>query len=305
MKFNKILVTGFNQSNLDKNIWAKISKIADKIVFAPSADVDCLFSKFNKVDKTLIDSLPKLKYIGLLATGTGTVDLNYAKQKKVVVCNIPGYCTESVAEYVFGLILEHLRDLERAKQKARKGDFTGDGFSATEIRSKKFAVIGLGRIGLRVAEIGQGFGANVYYWSKNRKKEIEKNGIIYESLDKLISTSDFISLHIVTTKETEGILDAKLINSIKKGALIINVSGMELVNLPALEKRLEKNDISFIFDHPDEMDKKDVDRLTKYKNCIVYPPIGYITKEARVKKQDIFVSNIENFLKGKPINIVN
>lgn len=305
MKFKKILVTGFSRSNLDENIWARISKIADKIVFAPSADADCLFSRFNKVDKTLIDSLPQLKYIGLLATGTGTVDLKLAKQKKIVVCNIPGYATESVAEWVFGLILERLRDLERAKQVARTGDFSGDGFSASEIKNKKFGIIGLGRIGSRVAEIAQGFGANVYYWSRNRKKEMEKKGIVYEPLNKLISSSDFISLHLLATKETEGILDAKRIGSVKKDALVINVSGMELINLPALEKRLEKGDIAFIFDHPDEMDKKDVDRLAKYKNCVVYPPIGFITNEARVAKQEIFLGNIESFLKGKPQNVVN
>lgn len=222
-----------------------------------------------------------------------------------MVCNIPGYSTESVAEWIFGLILEHVRDLERAKQTARKGDFTGDGFSATEIKGKKFGIIGLGRIGSRVAQIAQGFGAKAYYWSRNRKKGLEKGGICYESLDRLVATSDFLSLHLLTTKETEGILDAKRINSIKNGAFVINVSGMELVNLHALEKRLEKNEISFIFDHPDEMDKKDVDRLAKYKNCTVYPPIGYITSEARVAKQNIFVSNIENFLKGKPTNVVS
>lgn len=267
--------------------------------------LDCLFSRFNKVDKELIDSLPQLKYIGLLATGTGTIDLNYAKQKGIVVCNIPGYSTESVAEWVFGLILEHLRDLERAKQTARNGDFTGDGFSATEIKDKKFGIIGLGRIGSRVAQIAQGFGAKVYYWSRNRKKGLEKKGICYEPLNRLVATSDLLSLHLLTTKETEGILDAKRINSIKNGALVINVSGMELVNLPALEKRLKKDEISFIFDHPDEMDKKDVDHLARYKNCVVYPPVGYITSEARVAKQDIFASNLENFLKGKPTNVVS
>ena len=79
---------------------------------------------------------------------------------------------------------------------------------------------------------------------------------------------------------------------------------MELVNLASLEKRLKKDDITFIFDHPDEMDKKDVEKLSQYKNCLVYPPIGYVSKEGRILKQDIFVSNIENFLKGKPTNKV-
>lgn len=304
-KFKKILVTGFNKSNLDENVWVRINKLTNSVVFEPAKDVDCLFSRFNKVDKQLIDSLPNLKYIGLLATGTGTVDLGYAKSKKIAVCNIPGYATESVSEWVFGLILEHLRDLERAKQVSKKRDFTGDGFSATEIMDKKFGIIGLGRIGKRVAQIAQGFGAKVFYWSRNRKIDAEKEGIKYESIDSLVKTSDFISLHALTTKETVGILDAKRFNSVKSGAVIINVCGMEQVVIPALEKRLTKGDITFILDHPDEMNPKDVKKLSRYKNCIIYPPIGYVSKEGRVLKQDIFVSNIENFLKEKPTNKVN
>ncbi len=305
MIFNKILVTGFEKSNLDESVWTRINKLANAVTFKPSKDVDCLFSRFNKVDKALIGNLPNLKYIGLLATGTGTVDLEYAGQKKITVCNIPGYATESVAEWVFGLILEHLRNLEKAKQVSRKGDYTGNGFSATEIKDKKFGVIGLGRIGNRVAEIAQGFGAKVCYWSRNRKIKAEKDGIKYESINSLVKTSDLISLHAQTTKETEGMLNAERLNSIKHGAVIVNVCGMEQVDIPALEKRLAKGDITFILDHPDEMNPKDVKRLSGYKNCIIYPPIGYVSKEGRVLKQDIFVSNMENFLNGKPTNKVN
>jgi len=305
MRFKNILVTGFDRSNLDKDVWQQINKLTEAIVFEPQKDVDCLFCRFNKVDKNLINSLPNLKFIALLATGTGTVDLDYAKSKKIIVSNIPGYCTQSVAEYVFGLILERIRGLERAKQTARKGDFSGNGFSATEIAGKKFGVIGLGRIGRRVAEIAAGFGAKTYYWSKHRKSDAEKSGLRYESLDKLVASSDFLSLHTLTSKETEKILNAKRLSLIKKGAMLVNVSGMELVDLPALEKRLNRGDITFIFDHPDEMDKKDVTRLSGYKNCIVYPPVGFITNEARVNKQAIFVANLKNFLQGKPSNRVN
>ncbi len=304
-KFNKILVTGFSRPNLDEDVWKRIAALSKAIVFKPSTGVDGLFCRFNKVDKALIDSLPNLKYIGLLATGTGTVDLEYAKSKKITVCNIPAYATESVAEWVFGLILEHLRNLENAKQTARAGDFSGDGFSATEIKGKKFGIIGLGRIGSRVAQIAQGFGANVSYWSRNRKEDVEKKGIKYESVDDLVKTSDFISLHALTTKDTEGILDAKRLNSIKSGSVIVNVSGMEQVDIPALVNRLANGDITFILDHPDEMKPEDVKLLAKYPNCIIYPPIGFITVEARVNKQAIFVSNLENYLNGTPLNKVN
>ncbi len=305
MKFKKIYVTGFSRENLDENVWDKINKLASSVVFSPANDVDCLFSRFNKVDKELIDSLPNLKYLGLLATGTGSVDLDYAKKKGVAVCNIPGYATESVAEWVFGLILEHLRSLEKAKQTARNGDFSGDGFSATEIKGKKFGIIGLGRIGQRVAQIAQVFGAKVSYWSRNRKKDCEKKGLKDEAIDNLVKTCDFISLHALTTKETEGLLNAKRLNSVKPGAVIVNVCGMEQVDIPALEKRLAKGDITFILDHSDEMKPEDVKKLAKFSNCLIYPPIGFITKEGRVLKQDIFVANIENFLKGKPTNKVN
>lgn len=249
--------------------------------------------------------LPQLKYIGVLATGYATIDYEYAKLKKIVVSNVPGYATESVAEYVFALILEHLHDLEKAKQIARKGDFSGDGFSSFEIKGKQFGIIGMGRIGMKVAEIALGFRAKVIYWSRNRKKDMEKKGVRYESIDTLISKSDFLSLHLNRTKETENIINEKRIIAIKKGTIFINVAPMELINLPALERRLRKGDLTFIFDHPDEMDKKDVQKLAQNRNCIVYPPIGFVTKEARVLKQEIFVSNIENFLKGKSSNQVN
>lgn len=304
MKFKKILVSGFSESNLDKEVWDKIRKLSGQVVFKPASDVDCLFARFNKVDRPLIESLPNLKYIGLLATGTGTVNLEYAKSKRITVCNVPGYATESVAEWVFALILERLRTLEKAKQTARAADFSGDGFSTTEILGKKFGIIGLGRIGFRVAQIARGFGANVFYWSRNRKPQAEKEGFKYESIDSLVKTSDFISLHALTTKETEGMLDAKRLNSVKSGAVLVNVSGMEQVDIPALEKRLVKGDITFILDHPDEMKQGDVKRLAKFSNCIIYPPVGFVSTEARVNKQAIFVANLENFLAGKPSNVV-
>lgn len=106
-------------------------------------------------------------------------------------------------------------------------------------------------------------------------------------------------------KETTGFLDAKRISMIKPGAIVINTAPMELVDVEALEKRLKKNDFNFILDHSDELDTTVAKRLSKYTNCILYPPIAYTTKEATNFKQDIFISNLENFLKGKPSNKVN
>lgn len=314
MKFNKIVTIGIPQSDLDLKYWKKIDKMGrqrisltedNHEIYKHLANTDCLLVRFNKVEKTMIDHASHLKYIGVLATGFGGIDVGYAKSKKITICNVPGYSTESVAEFVFAVILEQLRDLERAKRYARKLKYSEAGFSATEIKNKIFGILGLGRIGTRVAEIALGFGADVRYWSKNRKKELEEKGIRYENADDLISKCDFLSLHFSKTEGTENFLNKKRFTKIKKGAIIINTAPMELVDIDALEKKLKNQNITFILDHSDEMAEKDIKRLLMYKNCIIYPPIAYISKEAKQAKQEIFVNNIESFLNGKSINTVS
>jgi lactate dehydrogenase-like 2-hydroxyacid dehydrogenase len=313
MKFKKMIVTGATKGDISSDYWKQINQLTGEVVFIGSedlatleknCDIDCLISKFNPVDKHMIDMFPNLKYIGVYATGYGKIDTEYAKKKAITVTNVPGYSTESVAELVFGLILEELREISRAKSSSKSGNYSEEGFTATEIKGKTFGILGLGRIGTRVAELASTFGAKVLYWSRNKKKLRDKS-IKYASMSRVVSQSDILSLHLALCDGTEGILDKKLINSIKKGALVVNTAPMELVDLSALEKRLAKRDITFVLDHSDEMEAGDLKRLKKYENCIIYPPIGYISKEASIAKQEIFVSNLKGFLKGKPDNIVN
>ncbi|MBI3560013.1 hypothetical protein HY087_02715 [Candidatus Gottesmanbacteria bacterium] len=106
-------------------------------------------------------------------------------------------------------------------------------------------------------------------------------------------------------RETKKFLNAKRMAMIKPGTILINTAPMELVDVQALEKRLKKNDITFILDHSDELDPQVAKRLSSYDNCILYPPIAYTTKEATNLKQEIFVANLENFLKGKSTNKVS
>ncbi|MEK6963100.1 MAG: 2-hydroxyacid dehydrogenase [Nanoarchaeota archaeon] len=314
MKFKKILITGFEESQLDAFYLKRLDLLSNKRIYVPKdspniqkelADTDCLLSKFNPINKEWMDHAPHLKYIGVFATGYGQVDTDYAKKKGIIVCNIPGYSTESVAEFVIGMILEHIRELEKAKRQAKEGNYSEAGFSACEIKDKTFGVLGLGNIGSRVAELALGFGAKVQYWSRSRKKNYEQKGIKYENPETTISSSDFLSLHLVRTKDTDLFLNKQRIQKIKKGAVVINTCPMELIDIKALSERLAKGDITFIFDHPDEMSKEDLGQLSKYKNCIIYPPIGYISNEARMAKQKIFIDNIEQFLKGKPTHQVN
>ncbi len=315
MKFRKILTVGIGEASLDAEYWKRIDALAASRISLPKdspdivkqlADTDCLLVNpfVFKVGQDLIDAAPHLKYIGVLATAYGKVDTDHAAKRGIVVCNIPGYSTEAVAEFVFAVILERIRELERGKAQARAGNYSESSFSTTEIKNKVFGVFGLGRIGSRVAELAGAFGADVRYWSKNRKPELEARGLKYEDADELIPKCDILSLHMAQTKETEGFLNAERIQKIKSGAIVINTAPMELVDIDALEKRLQKGGMTFILDHSDEMAAEDLKKLSKHNNCIIYPPIAYVTKEARTAKQEIFAGNMAAFLNGRPQNVV-
>jgi phosphoglycerate dehydrogenase-like enzyme len=174
-----------------------------------------------------------------------------------------------------------------------------------EIKGKKFGVIGLGNIGRRIAELAQAFGADVSYWSRNRKNEVEKDGIKYCELDELMANSDIITLNLALNAETEGIINAERINSLKHQAIFINPSPMELIDFTALIERLKKNDIVFMLDHSDEMTEEQLKVLKQLSTCKIYPAIAYLTREATQLKKRIYVDNIKNYLAGKPTNKVN
>lgn len=315
MTFKKVLLINISEEALDKEYWDKLHTFGDKWVSLPKdspeiltelPDTDCLLVGFaTPVTKEHIDAAPNLKYIGTLAVAYHKIDADYAKQKGIPVTNIAGYCTDSVAEFIIGAILDQIRQLEEGKNRARAKNYDFAGMSAFEIKGKIFGVFGLGNIGTRTAELAQGFGANVRYWNRTRKKQAEEKGMKYEEKDALLKNADFISLNVAHTPDTDKFFDEKTFALIKPGAVVVNTVPMETVDLQALENRLKKNDMVFILDHSDEMKAEDLDTLQQYKNCIIYPPIAFISKEARVNKQNLFTGNIENFLKGHPSNVVN
>ncbi len=314
-KFKKMLFINITSAALDEAYWQKLNMLAEKKTILPKddpsiikelQDTDCLLVGFaTPITQKHIDAAPHLKYIGTLAIAHHAIDGAYARKKQIPVTNIAGYCTDSVAEFIFSVILNHIRQLDEGRKRSLEHYYDFAGMTASEIRGKTFGVIGLGNIGKRTAEIAQGFGAHVIYWSKHRKKDYETKGIKFEEKNTLLKIADFISLNFALTPETENFLNDATFSQIKSGAVIISTIPMETINLPALEKRLRKGDITFILDHSDEMKKEDLERLHKYDNCVIYPPIAFISKEARANKQQLFISNIENFLNGKTTNVVN
>ncbi len=208
MKFRKILSIGIADSKLEPKYWERLDKLTEQRVMLSQdspeikpqiADTDCLLMNpfVFKVDKEFIDDAPNLKFIGVLATGYGVVDHIYAATKNIVVCNIPGYATESVAELAIAILLEHIRDIEYAKRLARNGSYSDvPRFPVYEIKGKKLGIIGAGRIGSRVAEIALVLGAEVSYWSRNKKPELDTKGAVYQDVEKILSECDFVSLHL-------------------------------------------------------------------------------------------------------------
>ena len=312
MKLNKLVCLGFSGSELEDIYWKQLDELADPHVLVANesdlgsnADAEGLLVKLGaKVPKELIDKLPNLKYIGMLGTGYGGIDTAYAASKDISVTNIADYATEGVAEFTFGMLIEWARGIARSLQMAHEGIYEDDK-SGMEIKGKKFGVIGLGHIGRRTAELAQAFGADVSYWSNNRKQEAEDAGIKYQELDELLASSDIITLNLAYNPDTEGIINADRIAKLKPHAILINPSPMELIDFEALVARLAKEDLVFMLDHSDEMTEGQLEKLKLFNTCKIYTAIGYLTREASEKKKQIYVDNLKSYLSGSPSNKVN
>ena len=310
MKFKKAVLVEIEDYSLDKEYWADLDKLIESRISVKRKDpnflkeiddADCLLVGFQiNIGKDIIDAMPKLKYVGVLATAYGTIDFEYAASKNISVCNLAGYSTEAVAEFTIAILLWYIRQISEGWSRAKNNNYGFDGMTARELRGSNFGVIGLGNIGSRVAELADGFGANVSYWSRNKKK----SKFTFKELEDLLATSDYISINVAETPDTTNLLNDINIPKIKKGAVLVNTVPPPVINNDALAKRLADDDMTYIFDHADEMNEKDLKKLTINKNCFGLGPIGFITQEARKNKQEIFISNIKACLSGKPQNIV-
>ncbi len=310
-KFKKAVIIKIAESHLDKNYWDKLNNLIEQKVsidrndpnlIKELKDCDILLLGFQvPVSRDILDAAPNLKMINILATAYGTVDLEATAKKNIPVCNCGAYSTESVAEFVISAILHEIRNLEEGLQRARSGNFSFEGIRARELKNSNFGVIGLGNIGNRVAELAAGFGAHVKYWSRD-KKNVKFE---YCELNKLLSSCDYVSINLAEDKGTIGFLNSKNLPLLKSGSILISTVPPPIIDTNALADRLSKGDITFISDHPEEMGEGDLAKIEKFKNCIIYPPIAFLSDEARIAKQEIFIGNLEGFLSGKIQNRVN
>jgi len=315
-QFQKLVSFGVSAESIGPECWERIEGVCTRIVEVADeselrdqlVDADALLLSLGRgADADLISSAPDLRYIGMLGTGYGRIDLEAAREQGVTVSNVADYSTEAVAEFVFAALLADLRDLDRARTQASEGDYDESSFDGTQVSSKTIGILGLGNIGRRVAELASGgFGATVIYWSRSPKDIGDAEGITAVATpEEVISAADVLSLHLELNPQTDGFLGPERLALIQDGALLINTAPMELIDLPALEDGLKGQKFSLILDHSDEMDPGDAARLADYENCTVYPPVGYTTVEASAAKVEIFAKNITSFLEGSPQNVVS
>ena len=305
--FAHLLFLGFTADDLDRSSWGRVDAVCGRrTLLEPSSpelaealrSADGLLLKLGMgVDRTAIDAAPALRYIGMLGTGVGRVDLAHAEARGIAVRNVAGYATTAVAEFVFAALLARRRDLHRARAWALGGELSEAPFGGTEIAGTTFGVLGLGRIGRRVAHMARaGFGADTVYWS--RASRSGEPGIALVNRPELFARADILSLHLAHTPETEGLVDAAAFDAMRPDAVVVNTAPMELVSLPALERKLDTESFTFILDHPESVPPAALARLVGRPNCIVYPSIGYTTAEASRAKEELFVRAMENYLAG-------
>ena len=257
-----------------------------------------------------MDALPQLKYIGVLATGYNVVDIASAKQKGIVVTNIPAYSTNSVAQMVFAHILNitqrvgHYADENARGRWSDSVDFSYWDTDLVELNGKKMGVVGFGNIGQATARIAQAFGMEVYAYSSKPQFALP-SGIKKMELDELFAECDVVSLHCPLTPDTKEMVNAERLKTMKRNAILINTGRGPLVNEQDLADALNEGWIAgagldVLSVEPSVKDNP----LLSAKNCFITPHIAWATKEARTRLMDIAVNNIKSYLGGCVINNV-
>lgn len=273
---------------------------------------DAEFVLGNKVEisSELFQSNPKLRFIGLTATGTDNIDLAAAKENDVTVCNIQAYCTESIAEHVFGCLLNLTRNLDSYNAAVRSGewqksdDFCLLSFPIRELNGMTFGIVGYGELGKGVATMATAFGMNVLVSARPGSDTIDDGRVSFE---ELLQRSDIISLHCPLTEATAGLFSAAEFRKMKPGSILINTARGGLVHSGDLVAALKSGEIAAAaLDVLPQEPPVDGDPLLDYagKNLMITPHVAWGSDKARQAAVDQLAANVAAFLGGKEQNRV-
>lgn len=277
---------------------------------ARAAEAEIVITNKVVIGREEMAQLPHLIYIGVLATGYNVVDIAAARERGIIVTNVPAYSTESVAQMVFAHLLTVTNHTERYAIENRQGrwssnpDFCYYANSITELADKTFGIVGLGNIGQRVAQIAQAFGMKVKAFT-SKPAEALPEGIQKADLKELFQTSDIISLHCPLTPDTHHLIKAETIAWMNPETILINTGRGPLVDDAALASALKAGRLkAYCADVMTEEPPKADNPLLQVDNAYITPHIAWATKEARQRLLQIATVNVSAFLKGTPQNII-
>ncbi len=280
-------------------------------VVARAAGAAVVLTNKTVLTREQLARLPELRLIGVLATGYNVVDTAAARERGIPVCNVPDYGTRSVAQFTFALLLElahhvgHHAATTRAGRWSQSPDFCYWDRPQIELEGLTLGLIGLGRIGRAVADLGHAFGMKVVTTSRRRPDDLPAH-LEFVSLDDLLARSDVVSLHCPLTSETKHLIGPANLAKMRRNAFLLNTGRGPLVDDQALAEALRIGTIAgaavdVLTAEPPAADNP----LLQAPNCLVTPHIAWATRAARARLMETAVGNVEAFLGGSPRNVVN
>lgn len=299
--------------------WARLNALgkveaydstAPELVVERAQGAECVLVNKVKMTKEVMEKLPELEYIGVLATGYDNIDLAAAKERGIVVTNVPGYSTDSVAQLIFALLLElchhagrHSDGVIKEKKWSNQPYYSYWENPLIELAGKTMGIIGMGKIGQKTAQLARAFGMRVIAYSRTRK-EIE--GVEWTGLDKLLKRSDVVVLCCPLNDGTRSLMNRATFEKMKKSAFFINTARGGVVVDDDLRDALNSGEIAgAAVDVMTVEPPREDNPLFSAKNIVITPHIAWATKEARMRLLDIVAENLSAWQRGSAQNTVN
>ncbi|TXG39216.1 D-2-hydroxyacid dehydrogenase [Seonamhaeicola maritimus] len=317
-----VVLDGFTLNPGDLS-WQGISKYGDLIVHERTpyntkdivkaiGDAEVVYTNKTPLTSEVLKNTSSVKFVGVLATGYNIVDVDVAKEMGIIVTNVPSYSTQSVAQFTMALLLEMCHNVGDHSYAVHNGDWVNAidfcfwNSPLIELAGKTMGIIGFGSIGQSVAKVAQVFGLNILVHTRTKKPEFETETCRFVELDELFTNSDVISLHCPLFESTQGIINTKNIAKMKDGVKIINTARGGLIVEKDLANALNSGKVSgAAVDVVSAEPMKANNPLLNAKNCIITPHIAWAPKEARTRLLNTTIDNLEAYLEGNPINVVN
>lgn len=264
----------------------------------------CLLT--DRIDAALIDSAPRLRVISQCAVGFDNIDVAAATSRQIAVGNTPGVLTETTADFAFTLLMASARRIVEGMDHVRAGKWKTWGLSlllGQDIYGSTLGIVGMGRIGEAIARRGRGFNMNILYYDSLRKENMEQElGIHYTPLDQLLSTADFITLHVNLTPETRGLIGARELALMKPTAILINTARGPIVDTEALYQALKANRLAHAaLDVTDPEPLPPDHKLLTLNNITIAPHIASASVATRTRMAIMAVENLRAGLNGEKL----